>query len=146
MRAFALVTLLFATSTTAQVRVDGTGVRTPGVRVDSSGVHTGNTDVTSRGVSVGRGGGTTIDTNGQHRSVSCGGGALTVNGNRNDLTISDCSRVTIAGNSNVASVDYRGPRGSLFVPGNRNSVRWHAGARTRVSASAPGTKNSVSRR
>jgi len=143
MRVIGLILVLTAASATGQVRVDGTGVSAPGMRVDASGVHTGEADEISLG--VGQSGGTTINTNGNTRTVDCGGGALTVNGNSNRLTVAHCSRVTIAGNGNVAVVAFSHTGSRLFVPGNRNTVTWNAPRDVRVSASAPGTRNSVKR-
>ena len=99
----------------AQVSIDSHGVRSGNVRIDSTGVHSGNTHVTGRGVGVRGGrGDTTINGNDATRTVDCGGGALTVNGNRNRITARECRDITLAG--------------------NRNQVRWHREAgRTAVS-------------
>ena len=104
--------------------IDAQGIRAGGVRIDASGVHTPGASVDASGVhaaSAGRG--TTILSNGGHRSVDCRGGGLTVNGNGNTLDVVNCSRVVVAG--------------------NRNDVSWRASKGTRVGATNVGTGNTV---
>ena len=142
--AAAAAIVALATAPLLAQTIDSHGIRSGNVRIDATGVHTGTTDVTASGVRTGRGGGTTIDTNGQRRSVSCAGGSLVVNGNHNDLSVTDCGHVTLAGNDNVASIAFA-RAGSLTVPGNRNVVRWSAPRDVRVGVASLGTRNRVTR-
>lgn len=103
--------------------IDAGGVRAGGVRIDSTGIHSGNESVTRRGVRSGSRGGSTINGNGTVRQVDCRGGSLTVNGNRNRLTATGCSSITVAGNHNT--LRWHRDRGSTAVSnlGNGNQVR-----------------------
>lgn len=130
---------------TAQVRIGPNGIRSGDTTIDARGVHTAGADVTAAGVQARRDGGTTILSNGQNRSIDCHGGRLTVNGNRNRLTVANCTAVTIAGNGNTVAARFAAP-GSISIPGNRNQVTWQARAGIRVGVSAMGTANAIVRR
>jgi hypothetical protein len=140
-----LVLLALATPAAAQVSIGPGGIRSGDTVIDERGVHTNGVDVGGGGVRTGGGRGTIVSTNGGRRSLSCGGGALTVNGNANRLNVRDCARVTVNGNRNIVDVSF-GRTGRLGVFGNRNQVRWSAPPRAQVSISSPGTGNTVRRR
>ena len=142
---FTLSTIVIgATAVSAQLSVGPQGIRSGNTLIDASGIHTNGTDVTSSGVRSGRGSGTIIRTNGGHRSINCGGGMLTVDGNSNHLAIRDCRSVTLNGNVNELDASFTRD-GRLAIMGNRNIVRWSAGPKIRVAISNPGTRNVVMR-
>ena len=103
--------------------IDASGVRAGNVRIDATGIHSGDTSVTRHGVKSEHVGGGTINGNGAVRTVNCRGGALTVNGNRNTLTATDCGSITLAGNHNT--LKWHSSRGSTSISnmGNGNQVR-----------------------
>lgn len=130
----------------AQVSISNGVVRAGGVTVDSTGVHTPGAAVTRRGV-VTRGGtrtgaAQTIVANGQHRAVDCGGGSLAIAGNANTVSVSNCTRVDVAGNHNQIVASFARD-GAVSMPGNHNVLRWRAPAAIRVGVDDPGTGNRV---
>lgn len=138
-------TALLAAAASAQTTIDSHGIRSGNARIDATGVHTASGSVDAGGVhaaSAGRG--VTILTNGNKRSVDCGGRGLTVNGNGNLLTVANCRTVVVAGNANLLSVRYDRP-GRLSVIGNRNQVSWRAPRAVPVSVGNVGIRNRVSR-
>ena len=144
MRALLIAALSLASAAGAQV-LDEHGIHTPGATIDEGGIHTPSGSIDQAGVhadSARRG--TTILTNGGHRSVDCGGEALTVNGNSNVLDVVGCRAVTVAGNGNQLSIRFARP-GRLSVIGNRNKVGWVAPRGVVVRVSNVGTRNAVSR-
>ena len=146
MRYAVLALVAFSGAAGAQTRVGPDGITAPGVRIDAAGIHTGSTEVTANGVGVvNRRGTIAVRTNGATRTIDCGGGRLSVEGNRNRLTIANCRAVSVLGNHNVAAVRYT-VSGSLLVAGNDNMVRWASPRTVRVGVSAPGSRNTVARR
>ena len=137
--------LLFAAPAAAQVTIDSHGVRSGGTVIDATGVHSAGGSVTRTGIHAAGGRGVTLDTNGATRRINCGGGALTVNGNRNDLTVTNCHAVTIAGNGNTVAIRFAGA-GRLSVVGNDDQVTWSAPPRTAVAVTNVGTRSSVAHR
>lgn len=131
----------------AQVSIGPHGIRSGDTVIDAGGIHTATADVGPHGIQGHRGssGGTTISANGQTRSVDCGGGTLTVDGNGNHLTVSNCATVAVNGNGNEVAAAFA-QSGRLSTMGNRNTVRWHAAPSIHVAIANPGTKNVVYRR
>ena len=126
MRRLGWTGLLVATVVAAPVAaqtIDSHGIRSGDVRIAAGGIHTGTTET---------------------RSLSCSGGSLVGNGNNDHLTVSGCTRLTVAGNDNDVSIAFSRP-GSLAVPGNRNTVTWNAPRDVRVDLSSLGTRNHVTR-
>ena len=61
-----------------------------------------------------------VDKNNVTKTYDCAGGAASINGNRNILTLSNCSQVSVAGNYNQITLSGDSP--DLSVPGNDNHV------------------------
>jgi hypothetical protein len=83
---------------------------------------------------------TVVNQNGQRRTYDCHGGAVTINGNRNDLTLVDCPQVAVNGNANTVEA---GTVKELSLFGSRNKVTWTAGASGRPRIVNFGTGNRV---
>lgn len=144
-----LLLLLLAGPAAAQVTIDSHGVRSRGTVIDSTGVHTAGASIDGRGIRTGRarggGRGAVVNGNGATRRIDCGGGGLTINGNQNRLSVSNCRAVTVAGNRNIVAVRFIGA-GQIDVVGNGDTVTFSAPPRTRIGVSNVGTRNSVTRR
>lgn len=142
--------MLIAVPVGAQVTIDSNGVRSGDVVIDSRGVHTPQASVdrsavTQRGRRVGNAsGGRQILANHQRLTIECTRSGLTVIGNHNDLTVRNCTRLSVPGNYNRISARFTAD-GSIGVMGNRNTVTWTAPRETRVSVSNIGSKNEVTR-
>ena len=162
----ALAAAAVSGAASAQVVVNGSGVRAGGVVVDSSGVHTPGADVTSAGVStrttttsttaratgsqitIGRPGAgpgrSIVMGNGATRSIDCHGGPAQVLGNGNVLTLTNCSRLAVPGNKNVISVALVGADAVIEAPGNGNIVQYRGVAGAKPRAVVLGSGNRVS--
>lgn len=137
--------LFLAAPAGAQVAIDSHGIRTPGATVDASGIRTNGTRVDADGIHPGDRGGRVINTNNGVARIDCAGGALTVNGNGNRLTVANCRAVTVAGNHNTLTARFPAS-GRLTVLGNWDQVSYTAGPRVTVAVSNIGTRSSVTRR
>ena len=112
--------------------------------IDGRGVHMPGLEVTDRGIGGGRGrrgAGVTLVRNGVTARMSCRGGAASIAGDRNRLTLVDCSRLSVPGNDNEISVALVGAA-VIDVPGNRDRVTYTTppGVRARVSALGTGVR------
>lgn len=123
MRHAVLVVAAFVSFPASAQVIDSKGITANGVRIDAAGIHAGDAGVTRRGVRSGERGGGTIDGNDAVHNINCRGGSLTVNGNRNAITTTECSSVTLSG--------------------NRNRLRWHRN-QGRTAVSNLGNGNTVS--
>jgi hypothetical protein len=86
------------------------------------------------------GGSLTINNNNVHQEADCSGGAATVGGNGNTLTLKNCSLITVNGNDN--SVTALGAA-SLVLNGNQNQIQWTEnadGSRPRVQDHGNGNR------
>lgn len=144
LRLFAVLLFAAPLPATAQVTIDSHGLRAGGTVIDATGVHTRGATVDAAGVHT-RAAARTITANHLVRQIDCGGGTLTVNGNSNQLTVTGCRTVTIAGNENVIQARFDAPS-TLTVAGNRDSVTYAAAPHIAVSVSNVGTRSSVTRR
>ena len=125
---------------TDDVAVDAGGARVTvgpgGVSVNNGG---GTVDVDAGGVSVGGAGAQiAVTLNGQHRTYDCKGGGASVSGDRNVLTLRNCTTVNVSGDENEI---HSGTASRINLVGNRNRVRHAADASPRVSDQ--GSDNSV---
>lgn len=143
-----IVALAMAGAASAQVVVDGAGVRANGVVIDARGVHAPGADVYSRGERVrdGRGSGLTVTRNGTTSTMDCRGGGAEILGNRNRLTLLNCSRLDVSGNRNDVTVALVEPA-EVSVLGNDDTVRYRTppGVRARVSVAGSGARVSEDR-
>lgn len=146
-----LLLFVLAAPAMAQVTIDSHGVRTGDTTIDATGVHTRGGTVDASGVRGARprsnGGalGRLIDGNHITQRVDCRGGALTVEGNHNNLTVANCRAVTVAGNHNIVNARFD-MSGRLAVEGNYNQATYSAAPRASVSVSNDGNRSTVTRR
>lgn len=145
LRPLALILLAAPAAVTAQVTIDGRGIRAGGTTIDATGVHTHGTDITRSGVTAGRGQGIVINTNEQQRRIDCGGSTLTVNGNDNRFTVVNCRTVHVMGNDNVIDARFAAP-GRLTVMGNDDHVTYTPAPHVAVSVNNMGADSTVTRR
>ena len=147
LRVVVLLTLC-AGPASAQVSVDDSGVRAAGVVIDSRGVHTPGADISERGVRVGATGthsGVSLLRNGVTARMDCRGGAASISGNNNHLTLQDCSRLSLLGNRNDVVVSLVGSA-VIEVPGNRNQVTYTVVRGGEAKVSVLGSGDVVHRR
>lgn len=138
-----LVAVLLPGTAQAQVSIGPDGIRAGSTRIDRSGVHSGAASVTGSGVHARQDrGDATILTNGATRTVNCRGGMLTIDGNRNRLSLIDCAQLTVAGNRNDITARFTAP-GRITVAGNRNTVAWQSSPRIRVGIDNVGNDNVI---
>ena len=136
---------LTSAAASAQVQIGRDGIRAGGTTIDRSGIHAPQADIRDDADdSETRASRRTIVVNGTTRDVDCRNGELVLNGNNSRFTVSNCSRVTIAGNHNDLHVNFSTP-GRLTVVGNDNRVAWHKAGDIQVRVTNPGNNNSVVR-
>jgi hypothetical protein len=84
----------------------------------------------------------TIDENQIKRAIDCKGGGVTINGDKNQLTLTgQCSTLKVNGNENIVSVE---AVAEISTWGNRNNVTWRRGAGGKPpKISNPGTANNI---
>lgn len=139
----ALLALLLAAPAAAQISIDSHGIRTGDTSIDATGVHTRGTTVDRHGVRTG-GGGRVINGNHLTQRIDCAGGALTVNGNANRLTLANCRTITVAGNHNIIAARFASP-GRLTVTGNDDQVTYSVAPRVSVAVSNVGSRSRIDR-
>lgn len=146
-RLAAAAMIVAAAPAAAQTRIDSSGIHAPGVTIDGRGVRTADTAVDAAGVHVRAPAGSVrvIDTNGGSGPVDCRGGALTLNGNANRFTVTNCRSVVVNGNRDTLDVAFAGP-GALSVQGNHDAVTWRAPRGAAVSVRTAGDHDTVVRR
>jgi hypothetical protein len=84
----------------------------------------------------------TINKNEQKRTIDCNGGAVSINGDRNTLTLTgECSTLRVDGNDNIVTVE---AVAEISTWGNRNKVTWTRGVGGKPpTISNPGTSNTI---
>jgi hypothetical protein len=85
-----------------------------------------------------------VTQDGRRLTHDCRGGPALVAGNRNTLTLRNCTSMTVAGNSNIVDATMVQ---NLTVQGNDNTVTWHpAPDGSEPTVSDVGNRNKVVRR
>ena|SRR5215471_13662087 len=84
----------------------------------------------------------TIDESLIKRTIDCKGGGVTINGDKNQVTLTgQCSTLRVNGNENIAKVE---AVAEITTWGNRNKVTWTRGAGGKPpKISNPGTANII---
>lgn len=83
---------------------------------------------------------------GEHSELDCDGGAVTVEGASNMLTIRGaCTSLTVSGASNLITIDLAA-KASIRVEGADNQIRWIAPGTAKPRVSVAGAGNQIARR
>ena len=84
----------------------------------------------------------TIDESLIKRTIDCKGGGVTINGDKNQVTLTgQCSTLKVNGNENIVNVE---AVAEISTWGNRNNVTWRRGAGGKPpKISNPGTANNI---
>ena len=114
-------------NSTVEIGKSGINVKNAGVAEDSEQ----NRSISAGGKTI------TIETNRETQTVNCDGGEVTVNGNRNNLTVRGVCAISVNGNDNVLSAEVAS---SISTSGNNNKVSWAKG----VDGKKPEISNSGS--
>lgn len=83
-----------------------------------------------------------VNDNGLTKTIDCGGGKVSVNGNDNKITVTgSCRELSVMGNQNSVTIE---SVSLISVMGNQNKVVWkRAEGQKKPSVNNLGVKNSV---